>query len=436
MDPPDDYRQGYQRFCLACWLGVGPKDWPDTGNEATEGRVGNASGRSAPDLGKPDVVSLRSILARGFRAENPEMWTDFLGRFGQTEGRICYYPSAGSDFRPVIYQQLAGMMKLGFVDERGDILRPGSEPGESSKYAPPDLWILSDFRGDDLPNWQETNLVHRDERVEIQLHGHTEIYPQRMDLQRTPSRAYTSLSPTEMTGRVFYLRLALMNTTIGTIETDVLYFCVENVNLIRSWLLRKHIPLTHLVWVRDGSGFGGGRWRHDFLIPLLALFKTRWLFISEHYHQSLGKVKWPRELRLHEQLLAGESPDLHAIGSLQSGDDRVVFCEVDSARADVAMRMQRMRLAERMNPQEESPSLYLWLCCEGWMRFGPFKWLRFDDERQAILGPDRDEVAKKMDGFWRVSGEKWQGWGFSDPTITTTPQHPHKDSSSPPVLKR
>jgi hypothetical protein len=95
-----------------------------------------------------------------------------------------------------------------------------------------------------------------------------------------------------------------------------------------------------------------------------------------------------------------------------------------------------MRLAERMNPQEESPSLYLWLCCEGWMRFGPFKWLRFDDERQAIVGPDRDEVAKKMDGFWRVSGEKWQGWGFSDPTITTTPQRPHKDSSSPPVLKR
>ncbi len=26
MNPPDDYRFGYQRYCLACWLGVGPDD--------------------------------------------------------------------------------------------------------------------------------------------------------------------------------------------------------------------------------------------------------------------------------------------------------------------------------------------------------------------------------------------------------------------------
>jgi hypothetical protein len=29
MDPPDDYRRGFKRYCLACWLGVGPKDDPD-----------------------------------------------------------------------------------------------------------------------------------------------------------------------------------------------------------------------------------------------------------------------------------------------------------------------------------------------------------------------------------------------------------------------
>jgi hypothetical protein len=81
---------------------------------------------------------------------------------------------------------------------------------------------------------------------------------------------------------------------------------------------------------------------------------------------------------------------------------------------------------------KQKPSVYLWLCCEGWMKFGPFEWLRFDDERQAILGPDGEEVARKVDGQWRVSEEKWQGWGFSDPTITTTPFHPHKDCSSHP----
>lgn len=79
--------------------------------------------------------------------------------------------------------------------------------------------------------------------------------------------------------------------------------------------------------------------------------------------------------------------------------------------------------------------LYLWLCCEGWMKFGPFEWLRFDDERQAILGPDGAEVAKKVDGCWRVPEEKWQGWAFSDPTVTTTPVHPHRNSGEHPGVR-
>ena len=28
FDPPYDYQRGYLRYCLACWLGVGPKDCP------------------------------------------------------------------------------------------------------------------------------------------------------------------------------------------------------------------------------------------------------------------------------------------------------------------------------------------------------------------------------------------------------------------------
>jgi hypothetical protein len=81
-------------------------------------------------------------------------------------------------------------------------------------------------------------------------------------------------------------------------------------------------------------------------------------------------------------------------------------------------------------------SVYLWLCCEGWMKFGPFEWLRFDDELQAILGPDGAEVAKKTGGQWRVPGEKWQGWGFSNPTITTTAVHPHPKSGSHSIKLR
>jgi len=79
-----------------------------------------------------------------------------------------------------------------------------------------------------------------------------------------------------------------------------------------------------------------------------------------------------------------------------------------------------------------SQGVYLWLCCEGWMRFGPYEWLRFDDDENAIIGPDGDVVAGKTDGTWRVAGSRGAGMGFSNPTITTTREHPHMASGSHP----
>lgn len=80
----------------------------------------------------------------------------------------------------------------------------------------------------------------------------------------------------------------------------------------------------------------------------------------------------------------------------------------------------------------QKPSVYLWLCCEGWMKLGPFEWLRFDDERQAILGPDGEEVAKKADGYWRMPDGRGKGMQFSNPTITSSPVYQHRDSGSHP----
>jgi len=435
MNPPDDYRRGYQRYCLTCWLGVGPKDCPETGYTEFEERVEPPVSPS-PGSEIQAVRTLRPTFEKGFKPVEPEIWSNFLERFGKSEGRICYYPSAGSDFRPVIYQQFSGMAVLGLVDKNGGIPRPGAELFEHSNYAAPDLWILSDFRGDHLTEWLETKLVHSDKKVKIRLLTHTEIHPQRIDFQQRPSPAYTSLPPTVMTGRVFYIRLSITNETIGTVEVDVIYFCIENVNLIRSFLLRQHIPLSHLVWVREGAGFGGGRLRHNFLIPLLTLFETRWLFLEDRYHQNLGEARWPKELLFHKRMLAGQVPDLHAIGSFQSGADRIVFCQVDSARAKEAMEKEQKQMIEHRIQEERNkskPSVYLWFCCEGWMKFGPFEWLRFDDQSQAILGPNGEVVAKKIDGYWQMPSGRGEGMQFSDPTITTSPIHPHKGSSSHPA---
>lgn len=90
---------------------------------------------------------------------------------------------------------------------------------------------------------------------------------------------------------------------------------------------------------------------------------------------------------------------------------------------------------ERGRPERAPMSIYLWLRCEGWMRFGPFEWLRFDDQSQTILGSAGETVATKVDDRWRVPGEKCSGWQFSDPMITTTSEHPHPNSGSQPIRR-
>lgn len=36
MDPPDDYARGFYRYCLGCWLGVGPNDIAEMEREARQ----------------------------------------------------------------------------------------------------------------------------------------------------------------------------------------------------------------------------------------------------------------------------------------------------------------------------------------------------------------------------------------------------------------
>lgn len=76
--------------------------------------------------------------------------------------------------------------------------------------------------------------------------------------------------------------------------------------------------------------------------------------------------------------------------------------------------------------------VYLWLCCEGWARFGPFPWLRFDDERRAILDDQGQAIAVRSGDGWHTPGSH-PGYHWYDPTVTASPTHPHPNSGSPPA---
>jgi len=458
MGPPGNYRKGYARYCLTCWSGNSPRS-PRAQRLANREEPINAPNQRIITIQSPreacrGLADLHFLFKETFGASDETLWLDCIERFLQSDGRICYYPSAGDDFEPLLYQQTRGMAKRGLTDASGTVLCPtndtpdpgpaiGTDANRPASYHPPDLWIYSDYLGTSIEDLRAGRRLDLDDGATVRLVAHTELHPRTGMFRIPPSESYTSLPMNRMTGRVFYLRLAVSDVAGETTEADLIYFCVENVFFLQRFMLSERLPISHLVWVRDGAGYGGGRLRHDFLVALLPYLNTRWLFMEDRYlhEHAPGRYRWPSELRGLKDELSGKEPDLNAIGSFPSGGDTVTFCEVDSSGPDAALMAhdqantkELMARISTMRPQPEIPAaaIYLWLRGEAWVKFGPYPSLRFDSEGRAILDPQGAVVARKEQDHWRVAGEPWLSQAFSEPTLTANPNPPAEPLAPPP----
>lgn len=70
--------------------------------------------------------------------------------------------------------------------------------------------------------------------------------------------------------------------------------------------------------------------------------------------------------------------------------------------------------------------MYLWLTCEGWVSFGPFEWLRFEDDSRCIKDQDGNVIATFDGQCWHLADERYKDYaGWSNPMVTSTAKHPH-----------
>ena len=73
--------------------------------------------------------------------------------------------------------------------------------------------------------------------------------------------------------------------------------------------------------------------------------------------------------------------------------------------------------------RERAADVYLYLNCEGWVRFGPFRWVRFCDDRQVITD-EADRVIARRDGNHWTTPDSHPGYRWQDPFVTTASRHP------------
>lgn len=74
---------------------------------------------------------------------------------------------------------------------------------------------------------------------------------------------------------------------------------------------------------------------------------------------------------------------------------------------------------------------FLWLCCEGWVRFGPYENLRFDEKHNILA--DKDNKIAIFSGFnfrlpptWKTL-EKYEKFRWEKPVFTSSEKGPYAD---------
>ncbi len=72
-------------------------------------------------------------------------------------------------------------------------------------------------------------------------------------------------------------------------------------------------------------------------------------------------------------------------------------------------------------------SVFLWLCCEGWLRFRPYEWIYKDEDKGAYVDDHGRLIARwdEAEQCWRAAEGRHTGFACHSPMITASPVHPN-----------
>ena len=238
------------------------------------------------------ATKVNSKLLKIFSSQDG-LWEQFIEE--HTIRNVLYYPSADEDFLCIEHTHL------------DTVHRNGLNAGLS--YDTPDLYIFSDYYphhktafvdrgGVDLGNQK---IVGIEEITELQIN------PNEYNFHLNP--AYQDFTPnSEYFGKAFYFKMVFQSSgnQANTYFIHGVYLFAENVNVFDQLFLRHKLPVSHLIWKRDGSDMGCGNVSLEFLYPVSKLLNTRWFFIWNeyqgayeytHYYEAENTTNYPEEIK-------------------------------------------------------------------------------------------------------------------------------------------
>ncbi len=87
-------------------------------------------------------------------------------------------------------------------------------------------------------------------------------------------------------------------------------------------------------------------------------------------------------------------------------------------------------------PKKRRRRVFLWACCEGWFRMGPYAWVGLSEDREAFV----DEKGKAVliwndrQKVWRTADPSLFSGDLIRPMVNSSPVHPKPMSGAFPIL--
>ncbi len=211
------------------------------------------------------------------RTSTSKSFNEFLDRSTKPL-RVAWYPSAGNDFRPLLY-----------LNSSYTITRPVHEPEPEH----PDIFIFSDAADDfhSLPYQNSYSDLNYDGPLLIQskerwaFPARTIINAENVEqlaLPNIPNLKIGHFGPKQRT-RAYFFYANVESDKLGSFKVPVIYVYAENESFCAKWLLLNQIQISHIISVRYGGGLSGGKASGLWLKNIFSRLSCE-SYISDNFH--------------------------------------------------------------------------------------------------------------------------------------------------------
>lgn len=192
----------------------------------------------------------------------------FLDNF-EGEPRIAWYPSAGEDFRPLLY-----------LHPKFSNLNRGIRQEPQT----PDLFIFTDYFPWKSSKFLDSNKIYSSSKTRVIIE-HIEELPN-LNLLPLEKELVHSQTGSQVTDKAVFLKIKIESNALGSISYPVIYAFTVNETFYCKKLIPFNAKISHIIHVRYGGGLGGGGFaKGAWLLNVLGKLHTE-LFITD------GRLSW------------------------------------------------------------------------------------------------------------------------------------------------